>query len=102
MSIRGDIAIALMAASLLVIALSVLGALVLSSIYAKLHYLTPVSSVAVPMFVAGLVVQTGWGITAGLEILTGALLMVSGPMLQIAIGRVQAEHDGVLTPQSPQ
>jgi len=101
-SIRGDIAVALMAASLLVIALSVFGALMLSWIYAKLHYLTPVSSLAVPMFVAGLVIQTGWGITAGLEIMTGLLLVLSGPVLQIAIGRVQAEHDHVLQPQSPQ
>lgn len=102
MTVGHLVADGLLSASLLVIVLSVFGALVLRTTLGKLHYLTPVSSVAVPLFVTGLVVDTGWGIVAGLDILIGILMMVSGPVLQIAIARVEAQRQGVLAPESPQ
>lgn len=87
--------------ALLVIALSSFGALRLRDNLARLHYLTPVTSVAVPLFVAGLVVDTGWGITAGLDILIGAVVMVTGPLLQIEIGRIEAQQRRLISDESP-
>lgn len=88
--------------SLAVVLLSVFGALVLRSTLAKVHYVTPITSVAVPLFVAALVVDTGWGITAGLDILIGALLATAGPVLGAAIGRVEAQQQGLVPNEGPQ
>lgn len=90
-----------LAAALLVTLASVFGAVVLPTTFAKLHYLTPVTSVAAPLFALALVVDTGWGITAGLELLIVGLLVASGPVLQMAVGRVEAQRTGVLLPESP-
>jgi multicomponent Na+:H+ antiporter subunit G len=92
---------ALLAASLLVTALSSIGALAMRTTYGRLHYLTPVTTVAGPLFGAALVVHTGWGITAGLQILIVALLWVSGPILGMATGRVEAQNRGLLEPEGP-
>jgi multicomponent Na+:H+ antiporter subunit G len=96
------IADALLAAALVVTVLSALGALMLRTTFGRLHFLTPVTTVAGPLFGAALVVHTGWGITAGLQILIVGLLAVSGPILEMTIGRVEAQQRGVLTPESPQ
>lgn len=92
----------LLAAGLLVVVLSVVGAVVLRTTYAKLHYLTPVTTVAAPLLGASLVVDTGWGITAGLDILIVGLLMVGGPVLEVSIGRVEAQQDGTIVGEGPQ
>lgn len=92
----------LLAGSLVVVVLSVLGAVVLRTTLAKVHYVTPLTSVAVPLFVAALVVDTGWGITAGLDLLIGALVALSGPVLGMAIGRVEAQQQGRVPNEAPQ
>ncbi|HTW20629.1 MAG TPA: monovalent cation/H(+) antiporter subunit G [Mycobacteriales bacterium] len=98
---RDVISDALLAAALLVILLSGVGALTMRTTFGKLHYLTPVTSVAGPLFAAAIVVHTGWGITAGLQLLIVALLGVTGPILQMATGRVEAQQRGILDPTSP-
>lgn len=92
---------ALLAASLLVTVLSTIGALAMRTTFGKLHYLTPVTTVAGPLFGAALVVHTGWGITAGLQILVVGLVAISGPILEMATGRVEAQQRGLLTPEGP-
>ncbi|MGH3745132.1 MAG: monovalent cation/H(+) antiporter subunit G [Mycobacteriales bacterium] len=102
MTVRGVVVDVLLASSLLVVVLSVFGALVLRTTLAKVHYVTPVTSVAGPLFAAALVVDTGWGITAGLDILIAALMAVSGPLLGMAIGRVEAQQQGLIPTEGPQ
>jgi multicomponent Na+:H+ antiporter subunit G len=92
---------ALLASSLLVTALSTVGALAMRTTLGRLHYLTPVTTVAGPLFGAALVIHTGWGITAGLQILIVAIMAVTGPILEMATGRVEAQRQGVLTPEGP-
>lgn len=92
---------ALLAASLLVTVLSAIGALAMRTTYGRLHYLTPVTTVAGPLFAAAIVVHTGWGITAGLQILIVAILAISGPILEMATGRVEAQQRGLLSSEGP-
>jgi multicomponent Na+:H+ antiporter subunit G len=99
---RTVIADALLSASLFITVLSAVGALMLRTTFGKLHYLTPTTTVAGPLFGAAIVVHTGWGITAGLQILIVALLACSGPVLEMAIGRVEAQRQGMLEPEGPQ
>lgn len=102
MTVRGVVVDVLLATSLAVVVLSVLGAVVLRTTLAMVHYVTPLTSVAVPLFVAALVVNTGWGITAGLDILIGVLVVSSGPVLGMAIGRVEAQQHGRVPNTAPQ
>jgi multicomponent Na+:H+ antiporter subunit G len=93
---------ALLAASLLVVVLSAVGALAMRTTYGRLHFLTPVTTVGGPLFGAAIVVHTGWGITAGMQILIVAILAASGPILEIATGRVEAQQRGLIEPEGPQ
>lgn len=92
----------LLSLSLLITALSAVGAVVLRSTFGKLHYLTPVTSVAGPLFGAALVIDTGWGITAGLDLLIVGLLALAGPVLEVSAGRTAAEAQGAVEPEEPQ
>ena len=98
---RTVIADALLATALVITVLSTFGALALRTTFGKLHYITPITTVAGPLFGAALVVHTGWGIIAGLQILIVSLLAVSGPVLEMAIGRVEAQRQGLLEPEGP-
>jgi multicomponent Na+:H+ antiporter subunit G len=77
---------ALLAVSLLVTVLSTIGALTMRTIFGKLHYLTPVTTVAGPLFGVALIV---------------ILLALSSPILQMAMGRAAAQDSGVLQPEAP-
>jgi multicomponent Na+:H+ antiporter subunit G len=91
-----------LATSLMVTVGAVVGAIVLRSTFAKLHYLAPITSVGAPLFGAALVVSNGWGITAGLDILIVVLLALSGPVLESAIGRVEAQQRHLVIGEGPQ
>lgn len=102
MSAQDTAAAVLLALSLLVVALATAGAVIMRSTFDKLHFVTPVTSVAAPLFCAALVVDSTWGIATGLEILTTGLVTVSGPLLGAAIGRAAAQRRQVIEPESPQ
>lgn len=101
MSAHSVVVDGLLAAAVAITVLSVFGAVVLRTTYGKLHYVTPVTSAAAPLFLIAIVVDTGWGITAGLDILIVGLLAVSGPVLQASIGRLEAQRRGRLQPEEP-
>lgn len=92
----------LLALSLLVVALAACGALILPAPLAKVHYLTAVTSVATPLFAAALVVQLGWGLSAGVVVVTAGLLMLSGAVLTAATGRLIGQREQLVHQESPQ
>lgn len=92
----------LLATAVVVVVLSAFGAVVLRTTFGKLHYLAPVTTIAGPLFGIALVLDTGWGITAALDLLIVGLLALSGPILQMATARVEAEQQGLLRREEPQ
>jgi multicomponent Na+:H+ antiporter subunit G len=88
--------VVLLAAAGLVVLLSAVGFLAARDTIARLHFITPVTSVAAPLTGAGYVVQLGPGLASGLAVLLIALLVVSGPALGASIARVRAAQDGLL------
>jgi multisubunit Na+/H+ antiporter MnhG subunit len=102
MGVRHVLVDVLLATSLLVVVLSVLGLLVMRTTLAKVHYVTPVTSVAAPLFGVALAIDTGWSIPAGLDLLIVGLVAVSGPVLGMAIGRAEAQHQGIIATEAPQ
>lgn len=86
------IAVALTAGALVVL-LSTLGALRARTLVVRLHYLTPITSVAGPLFAIALVAANGWSLSSGLVVLVVALLALTGPLLGAATARIATEQE---------
>lgn len=98
-----DFALGLVTAGVVVAVLSALGALCAGhDLYLRLHYVTPVTSLAGPLVGVGLCVENGWGITAGNVLLIVGLLAISGPIAAAATGRLFAQTDGTVRSESPE
>jgi multisubunit Na+/H+ antiporter MnhG subunit len=88
-SIAADV---LLAAGVIVAVVSALGAVVARDLRVRLHFLTPVTSVAGPLVGAAVVVANGMGSMAVQAVLVVALLAVTGPVLSVATGRLVARR----------
>lgn len=76
-----------------VAALGCLGVLALRELPDRLHYIAPVTSLAVPLVVAALALQAG-GLHAALKLaVVAALLVISGPVVTVATARAAAVRD---------
>jgi multicomponent Na+:H+ antiporter subunit G len=80
----------------LIIVLSGAGALIVRGPLARLHFLSPITSLAGPLLGVALVLQQGWGIASGLILLTIGLLAVSSPVLESATARLIGLEQGIL------
>jgi multisubunit Na+/H+ antiporter MnhG subunit len=82
--------------------LASLQALRAKSVYRRLHYLTVLTSVAVPLVGASLIVSDGLGLTGASVLLIVVFVAVTGPILSAATGRLNAQEDDVITVESPE
>jgi multicomponent Na+:H+ antiporter subunit G len=92
----------LLAAGVLVASASALGALAVRDVLDRLHFLTPVTSLAGPLVGAALAVENGWGATTAQILLTVVLLAVAGPVLESATGRTLAQNRGLVPAEEPE
>jgi multicomponent Na+:H+ antiporter subunit G len=99
--IREIVVWALLGLAALVVVLSSVGLLAGRDTVPRLHFATPVSSLAAPLTGAAYVVDQGWGLGAALVILVVVLLAVIGPPLASAIGRASAEDEGLMPAEEP-
>ena len=98
-----DIALAFVGLGVAIAIASVVGALVSGTdSYTRLHFVTPITSVAGPLVAIGLCIQSGWGITAGTIILIVGLLFVAGPVTTAASGRLMAQADAKVDSKAPE
>ncbi|HWF14877.1 MAG TPA: monovalent cation/H(+) antiporter subunit G [Acidimicrobiales bacterium] len=98
-----DVALGFVAAGVAVAVLSALGALAAGrDHYLRLHYVTPITSLAGPLVGIGLTIQNGWGLTSGEILLVVGLLAVSGPVAGAATGRLFAQADGTVRSEAPE
>ncbi len=98
-----DVALSFVGLGVAVVIASVVGALVIGTDpFNRLHFVTPITSVAGPLIAVGLCVQTGWGITAGTIILVVGLLFIAGPVTAAATGRMMAQERGEVESEAPQ
>jgi multisubunit Na+/H+ antiporter MnhG subunit len=92
----------LLGAGVLVAVAAAVGALAVREVLDRLHYLTPVTSLAGPLVGASLAVANGWGATTAQILLTVALLAVAGPVLESATGRLLAQERGIVPAEEPE
>jgi multisubunit Na+/H+ antiporter MnhG subunit len=91
----------LLGAAALVVVLSGVGLLGARDSLPRLHFVTPVTSVAAPLTGVAYAVDQGWGIPAGLVLAIVGLVAVTGPPLGAAIGRAAARNEGRLPGRGP-
>jgi multicomponent Na+:H+ antiporter subunit G len=98
-----EVAVAvLLALAGLVVLLCAVGLAAAPGPLAKLHFVTPVTSVAGPLLGVAYAVDQGLGLPAGLVLLTVAVLAATGPVLGAAVGRLAAAEDLLLPPEAPE
>lgn len=99
-----DAALALVALGTALTVASCAGAaLVRSSVFDRMHFITPITSLGCPLVALGLSVEQGLGLTTASLLLVAALLFLAGPVLQAAVGRAAAQIEGrVETASSPE
>lgn len=85
----------LLGAGVLVVVVSCAGMLVVRGIFARLHFISPVTSFGGPLIAASLVVRNGWGLTSGAVLLIAGLLGLTGPALAAATARLAAQRRGI-------
>jgi multicomponent Na+:H+ antiporter subunit G len=92
-SAAGWVADVLLGAGVLVAMASATAAPLMGAVRDRMHFLTPVTSVAGPLVGAALAIQNGWGTTAGQIVLIVVLLAITGPVLESATGRLASRPD---------
>lgn len=92
----------LLGAGVLIVVGSCLGALTVRGVFARLHFISPVTSLGGPLIGAALVIRNGWGLTAGADLLIVGLLALTGPALAAATARLAAQRQGFTKEESPQ
>jgi multisubunit Na+/H+ antiporter MnhG subunit len=95
-----DVALALVGLGTAVTVAASLGALLMRSVFDRLHFLTPITSLGCPLVAAGLSVAQGWGLTTASLILVAGLLFFAGPALEAATGRRAGQFEGRVSSSS--
>jgi multicomponent Na+:H+ antiporter subunit G len=97
-----DVALSFVGLGVAVAIASAVGALVMGTdSFNRLHFVTPITSVAGPLVAVGLCIQRGWGMTAGTILLVVGLLFIAGPVTAAATGRLMAQTEGTVDPEAP-
>ncbi len=73
-----------------------------TSVFDRMHFLTPITTIGGPLVAIGLCVEQGWGLTAASYLLIAGLMFFSGPFLEAAMGRLLGQMEGQVPPSSPE
>jgi len=71
----------LLVVAVLIVAVSIVGLLVMHTVYRKVHYLTPVSLVAPLLVAVAVTIRSGYAENTGQTWLAVAIMAVAGPIL---------------------
>jgi multisubunit Na+/H+ antiporter MnhG subunit len=97
------LALVLVSLGCAVIVLAAVGAAVMpGGVFNRLHFLTPVTSVGLPLVVAGLCVESGQPFTIAELVVIGLVVAVEGPVLESATGRAAAAEQGLAAAEEPE
>jgi multisubunit Na+/H+ antiporter MnhG subunit len=91
------VALVLVALGSAVVVLSAVGAAVVpGGALVRVHFLTPVTSLGLPLVAVGLCVESGQPFTIAELVFIALVIGVSGPVLGSATGRAAAQEQGRL------
>ncbi|MFC4242931.1 monovalent cation/H(+) antiporter subunit G [Gryllotalpicola reticulitermitis] len=92
----------LLAAALAVVVFSAAGAVAARDPIARLHFLAPVTTLAVPLFCASAALTLGLTLGTATIVLTGVVLAFGGPVLTAAVARSLAAEASLRVGRSPE
>ncbi|HTX82847.1 MAG TPA: monovalent cation/H(+) antiporter subunit G [Streptosporangiaceae bacterium] len=87
---------ALLSLAVLVALASALGVAVMPDVYQKLHYVTPLATVAPVLVGLAVLVQSGWSAISGQTFVTVILVVIAGPVVShatIRAAKIRADGD---------
>lgn len=84
------------------VVLASVAALRTRSVYRRLHCLTVVTSAANPLIGLGAIVADGPGLAGASVLLVVVLLALTGPILNAAAGRLNAQRDEIIEVEIPE
>ena len=88
--------------AVLVIAYASIGALMARSPLAKLHFLAPATTIAVPLFGIAALIYFGIGLAGAAVAVVALVVAFTGPSLTTAIGRALAAEQGIDVGEPPE
>lgn len=98
-----DVALALVSLGTAVIVAACVGAVAIrTGVFDRVHFLTPITSIGVPLIVAGLCVEASTALEVAWLAVLAALLALTGPVIESSVGRRLAQLAGKVPPASPQ
>ena len=84
-----------------VIAVSMLAALMSSTVYDRLHFLTVVTTAATPLIGLGIAIDDGWSAADGVVVAIVVIVAVTGPVVGAATARTTAEREHLINEEEP-
>jgi multisubunit Na+/H+ antiporter MnhG subunit len=97
------VGLALVALGTAVIVLAAVGAAMMpGGVFNRLHFLTPMTSLGLPLVAVGLCVDSGQPFTVAELLFLALLVGVSGPVLESATGRAAARSQNYLPGKDPE
>ncbi len=79
-----------------VVVLSALAAMVMPTVFDRLHLLTATTSVGTPPITLGLIISSGWSASSATIAAIAAVVVVTAPAMSAATGRLAAQREGVI------
>lgn len=79
-----------------------IGAVLAREPLARLHFLAPVTTLAVPLFAVAAVIYFGFSLGSAAVVLIALVVAFSGPAVTVAVGRKLAEERGLDVGRSPE
>jgi len=71
-------------------------------VFLRLHFVTPATSLGVPLLAVGLCIQSGQPWVVAEVLLIALLLGAAGPVLEAAMARTAAQRHGVIASEQPE
>jgi multicomponent Na+:H+ antiporter subunit G len=97
------IGLALVGLGCAVIVLACVGAVtVRGDVFVRLHFVTPVTSIGVPLIAVGLSVESGQPYVIAELLMIALILFVAGPIAETATARVAAQQRGIDQQRQPE
>lgn len=98
-----DVALAITALGTAVTIAACIGAVLMrTSVFDRMHFVTPITSLGCPLVAIGLSIEQGWGLTTASILLVAGLLFMAGPPLEAATGRLLGQLEGKVPSSSPE
>ncbi|HEX3546095.1 MAG TPA: monovalent cation/H(+) antiporter subunit G [Mycobacterium sp.] len=83
------------------VVLSMLAALLSSTVYDRLHLLTIVTTVATPLVGVGSAIGQGWSAADGMVLAIVVIVAVTGPVVGAATARATGAREHLMTEEPP-